>query len=101
MTIIHVVRNVATGEVNEYSSVDEAQEKVSVLVGRGIPIVTSTYERDESAVNGIVLTRHQLQAWAGRSLTAWDIERLDECIPNSSIPEAIETIVSSWPDDEL
>lgn len=40
-----------------------------------------------------LITRHQLESWAGRALTDDDIERLDEAIPHSSIPEAIGTII--------
>lgn len=43
----------------------------------------------------IVLTREQLEAWAGRTLTDDQIERLDNAIPNSSIPEAIAEIMSA------
>lgn len=43
---------------------------------------------------GITLTRDQLECWAGVSLTDEQVEELGECIPNSSIPEAIATIVS-------
>lgn len=50
--------------------------------------------------HGITLTIHQLEAWAGRELTDEDVERLDECIPNSSIPDAIDTIVASFDPDE-
>lgn len=46
----------------------------------------------------IVLTREQIESWAGRSLTDDEMERLDECIPHSSIPDAIDTIVDSFAD---
>lgn len=49
---------------------------------------------------GITITRGQLEDWAGRRLTDDEVERLDECIPNSSIPEAIETIVGSFASEE-
>lgn len=45
---------------------------------------------------GIIITREQIEAWAGRSLTDDELDRLDECIPHSSIPDAIDTIVSSF-----
>jgi hypothetical protein len=46
--------------------------------------------------NGILLTREQLREWAGlgRDLTDDELDELDDCIPNSSIPDAIETIVT-------
>lgn len=48
------------------------------------------------AANGIVLTGEQISAWAGfsRELTGDELARLEDCIPNSSIPDAIDTIVS-------
>ena len=45
---------------------------------------------------GITLTRDQLEAWAGRALTDEEVEDLDRDIPNSSVPEAISTIVDFW-----
>lgn len=45
---------------------------------------------------GILLTNKQLVAWAGRTLTAAEIERLTAAIPNSSIPEAVSTIVANF-----
>ena len=44
---------------------------------------------------GITLTRGQLEAWAGRELTDEEVEQIDEAIPNSSIPEAIDQIADS------
>lgn len=44
---------------------------------------------------GITLTRDQLQAWAGRELTDDEVEMLEWAIPNSSIPEAINTIADN------
>lgn len=38
------------------------------------------------------ITRAQLEAWAG-PLTDEQVDLLDDCIPHSSIPEAIATIV--------
>lgn len=43
-----------------------------------------------------LISSDQASAWAGRTLTAEDLERLDACIPNSSIPEAIGDIVEGW-----
>jgi hypothetical protein len=47
---------------------------------------------DEDDRPGITLTRGQLEAWVGFTLTDEQVEQLDEAIPNSSIPEAISTI---------
>ncbi|WP_333890827.1 hypothetical protein [Mycolicibacterium gadium] len=43
-----------------------------------------------------LITADQAAQWAGRPLSVDDLERLADCIPNSSIPEAIDTIVFSW-----
>lgn len=43
---------------------------------------------------GILLTRAQLETWAGRPLTDDDLARLEKCIPGSSIPDAIATIAA-------
>lgn len=45
---------------------------------------------------GITLTRDQLESWAGRALTDEEVEALDTSIPESSIPEAVRTIVESF-----
>jgi hypothetical protein len=44
---------------------------------------------------GVLLTREQLAAWAGRPLTDDDVNRLTNAIPYSSIPETISTIIGS------
>lgn len=43
---------------------------------------------------GITLSRDQLEAWARRPLSDNEVEAIDECIPHSSIPDAIETIAN-------
>jgi hypothetical protein len=43
-----------------------------------------------------LITAEQARSWAGRDLSAEDIERLAEAIPHSSIPDAIGTITASW-----
>ena len=42
----------------------------------------------------VIITREQIECWAGRTLTDDEISRLDDCIPNSSIPDAIADIVA-------
>lgn len=49
------------------------------------------YQRDQN--HTITITRDQLECWAGRPLTEEEVDRLDEALPDSSIPEAIATIV--------
>jgi hypothetical protein len=41
---------------------------------------------------GVVISRGQLEKWAGTKLTDGEAERIRECIPLSSIPEAIGDI---------
>lgn len=43
---------------------------------------------------GIVLTREQIEAWAGVHLTDDEVDRLQACIADSSIPDAINAIVT-------
>ena len=45
----------------------------------------------------IEITRDQLESWAGRELSDEEVEALDTAIPESSIPEAIRTIVEGLP----
>lgn len=40
-----------------------------------------------------LISRDQAEAWAGVKLADAELERLREAIPNSSIPDAIDTIV--------
>jgi restriction endonuclease S subunit len=49
---------------------------------------------------GITLIREQLEAWACQSLTDEQVEQLEDAIPNSSIPEAIATIIDSFDQEE-
>ncbi|MFI7641874.1 hypothetical protein [Nonomuraea sp. NPDC049400] len=48
---------------------------------------------------GIVLTREQLESWAG-PLTTDELETLHEAMANSSIPDAVATIVAAIRRDE-
>lgn len=45
---------------------------------------------------GVTLTRDQLESWVGRELSDEEVEALDTSIPESSIPEAVRTIVESF-----
>jgi hypothetical protein len=45
---------------------------------------------------GITLTREQLEAWCCMTLTDEQVERLEQVLPDSSVPEAIQTIVESF-----
>jgi hypothetical protein len=42
----------------------------------------------------LLISAEQIDDWAGRRLTTDQLEQLAEAIPNSSIPEAIDTIVN-------
>jgi hypothetical protein len=53
---------------------------------------TNTSEPADPPV--LLISAEQIDEWAGRRLTADQLERLAEAIPNSSIPEAIDTIVN-------
>lgn len=44
--------------------------------------------------DGIMLTRDQIREWAGLDLTSAQMDRLASCIPRSSIPDAVGTIVT-------
>lgn len=44
----------------------------------------------------ILISQEQASEWAGEDLTADDMVRLGDCIPNSSVPGTVGTIVSSW-----
>ncbi|MEV0297132.1 hypothetical protein [Nocardia sp. NPDC050710] len=43
-----------------------------------------------------LITKSQAESWAGRPLTAAEMDRLDDQIPNSAIPEAIAEIVAGF-----
>ncbi|MFC7591071.1 hypothetical protein ACFQYP_50805 [Nonomuraea antimicrobica] len=45
---------------------------------------------------GITLTREQPEEWVGCPLTDDQVEEIDGCIPNSSIPEAIGAIADQF-----
>lgn len=47
---------------------------------------------------GILLTRDQLEAWAGRPLSDEHVARLGNAIQYSTIPDAVGDIVCSWDD---
>jgi hypothetical protein len=54
-------------------------------------------------LGGLVITRAELNEWAGRKLTDDEVGQLAECVQHSSIPEAVATIVVNFgivPDDE-
>ncbi|MEU7905863.1 hypothetical protein [Actinoplanes sp. NPDC049118] len=42
----------------------------------------------------VEITREQVECWAERALTDDEVSRLDDCIPNSSIPDAVADIVA-------
>jgi len=52
----------------------------------------------DAADAAALISGAQADAWAGRPLTNDEIDRLSNCIPQSSIPDAVNTIVSSWDD---
>ncbi len=50
----------------------------------------------ESVPDWELITRSQAESWAGRRLTAEEMDRLDDAIPHSRIPELIASIVDSF-----
>ena len=44
----------------------------------------------------VIITRDQIECWAGRELTDDEVSTLDDCIPQSSIPDAVGDIVASF-----
>ena len=48
----------------------------------------------------VIITPEQIECWAGRPLTDDEVSRLDDCIPNSSIPDAVADIVASVADED-
>ena len=64
---------------------------------RGVPVADTLSRILEPFTEPVItLTAAQLREWAGldRDLTADELEQIDECIPNSSIPDAIGTIAT-------
>lgn len=53
---------------------------------------------NEDERRGVFLTRDQIECWVGRRLTDDEVDRLDDAIPHSSIPEAIGVIADSLRD---
>jgi hypothetical protein len=53
-----------------------------------------------TAKMGITLTREQLEAWAGRTLTDDQVSGIAQAIPHSPVPLAITVIAEDLPDQE-
>ena len=51
--------------------------------------------RDSFSRHSVTITREQLEAWAGCELTDEEIDAIDDAIPNSSIPNAINEIAAA------
>lgn len=45
---------------------------------------------------GVFLTREQLECWAGRPLGDEEVGQLEDALPNSSLPEVVNTVVDSF-----
>ena len=61
----------------------------------GRPYPDDDGEDHYPALVPVILTRYQVDAWAGRDLTCDEVDRLTEAIPNSSIPDAVATITET------
>jgi hypothetical protein len=51
-------------------------------------------ENSSMPAAGIMLTRSQLETWAGFALSDHDVAGLTAAIPHSTIPDAVNTIVT-------
>lgn len=71
---------------------DSGEVEASVLVER---LVLHLGEHG-SLAGGVWLGRRQLEEWAGRPLTGDDLARLATAISNSSVPDAISSIVDGF-----
>ncbi len=43
-----------------------------------------------------IITQGMVETWVGRKLTGQEVLKLLRAVQHSSIPEAFETIISSW-----
>jgi hypothetical protein len=66
---------------------------------RALDIVQITATPRDEAITELI-SREQAEAWAGRTLTDELWNRLTECVPLSSVPEAIGTIIDSMDDND-
>lgn len=57
-------------------------------------VVSVEFTDPEPGRTGVHLSRDQLEAWAGRTLSGDELSRLGEAIEYSSIPEAVEVIAN-------
>lgn len=84
-----------------------AEQLLDKLTEAGVTVIATGDHPDAPA---IIITRAQLASMTGLTLTPAFVERMDEVWPNSSIPEALDTIGESiaeetgaypaWSDDE-
>lgn len=51
--------------------------------------------RDSFSRHSVTITREQLEAWAGCKLADAEVDAIDDAIPNSSIPDAINEITAA------
>lgn len=77
---------------------EDAEDKWRLVVTSNA-VAKQPVTANGSAGDGITITRDQLEAWAGRSLTDDEVYRIGKCIPNSSIPEAIDLIAGQFGND--
>ena len=101
---------VTAGEYWDHYGSDDQDDILTTIQHAAIRRAITLFREhtgEEPVPPGIWLTGDQLREWAGlgRYLTANEVAALDECIPNSSIPDAISTIVTealglTGPDDD-
>lgn len=82
------------GEISDLQDLVDGNEVelewVGSLEGEDIPIKIRLSEN--LGLRGVFVTRDQVEAWVGHTLTDEQIEELEEAVPNSSVPQAFEAI---------
>lgn len=68
-------------------------DEVAAIYGSAEDLRRIATEIGESVGGGgITITRDQLETWVGHELTDDQVDDIGECVPNSSIPQAIASI---------
>jgi hypothetical protein len=50
---------------------------------------------------GVIISRDQLESWAGRTLSDEEVARIGDALPHSSVPESVGTIAENMIIDEV
>ena len=73
---------------------DTCADGADLFVAASLVLAVLDQEKEPTLITG-----EQAAEWAGRSLSVDELDRLSDCIPFSSIPDAIGTVVDSWAND--